>query len=145
MCVWSGRRGYGPGRGVGASTRRAAVFGAPSARNIRPFLGRRVHARPTSAPARQAATARAVGGVVNAKRPAQDSGPRARRHSAPTVRTDTLTVRTDSVFGVGAARPNRNGNPRRSRPQAAPGAPLSRTGDSFSSFCILAGALDRLA
>ena len=33
----------------------------------------------------------------------------------------------------------------RSRAQAAPGAPLSRTGDSFSSFCMLAGALDRLA
>ena len=33
----------------------------------------------------------------------------------------------------------------RSRAQAAPGAPLSRTGDSFSSFWMLAGALDRLA
>ena len=45
------------------------------------------------------------------------------------------------------ARPNRIGTgvSDRSRPQAAPGAPLSRTGDSFSSFWMLAGALDRLA
>jgi hypothetical protein len=95
-------------------------------------------ARPRGPRARQAGGWR---GVVILTPRAGDSGPRARppqAHSAP-------TVRTDSVFGVGAARPNRNGNPRRSRPQAAPGAPLSRTGDSFSSFCILAGALDRLA
>jgi hypothetical protein len=45
------------------------------------------------------------------------------------------------------ARPNRIGTgvSDRSRAQAAPGAPLSRTGDSFSSFWMLAGALDRLA